>query len=130
MKALLALIGTAAVLTAPPAFAGSKPDGYRIITDTLGGYGHPKSEPGYRFTTENSATQNRLDRPAVSPGYQFVTENSASQNRLDRQPVFVTTGSGFRWADAGIGASAAVGAMLVVLGGGLVLLRRRGRLAI
>jgi len=130
MKALLALIGTAAVLTAAPAFAATKPAGYRFITDTLSGNGHLKSQPGYRFITENSATQNRLDRPAVTPGYRIVTENSASQNRLDRSPVVVTTGSGFQWGDAGIGASAALGAMLLVLGGALVRLRKRGRLAI
>ena len=37
--------------------------------------------------------------------------------------------AGFRWSDAGIGASAAVGAMLLLLGGTFITLRRRGRLA-
>jgi hypothetical protein len=43
-------------------------------------------------------------------------------------PVAGPTDSGFQWGDAGVGAAASTGALLVLLGSSLILLRRRGRL--
>jgi hypothetical protein len=45
---------------------------------------------------------------------------------IDRRPIVLESG-GFDWADAGIGAAGAAG--LVLVGGGAVLLARRGRRA-
>jgi hypothetical protein len=64
---------------------------------------------------------------ASSPA--FITENSASQNRFN-PPAAVAASSGFRWSDAGIGASAMFGVVLILLGGALVVLRKRDRIAI
>jgi hypothetical protein len=41
----------------------------------------------------------------------------------------VSTSPGFDWGDAGIGAGAALGAMLLASIAGLAVVRRRGRLA-
>ena len=100
------------------------------------------------FVTEHSVSQNRIDlrnayalpdawqhrflteNSAGASGYRFITENSASQNQLNAPPATVATPGGFKWTDAGIGASAMFGAMLVLLGGALVLLRRRDHIAI
>ena len=45
-------------------------------------------------------------------------------------PTPATTSTGFDWADAGIGAATAVGTVFVLLGGTLLVARRRGQLAI
>jgi hypothetical protein len=82
---------------------------------------------GSNFITENSASQNQLHQPQqASPG--FITENSATQNRI-QQPTIVTVAaaSGFDWGDAGIGAAGGVGVVLVLLGAGVVVMRKRER---
>ena len=83
---------------------------------------------GSNFITENSASQNRLHQPqsSPSPSPSFITENSATQNRI-QQPMVVTVAapSGFDWGDAGIGAAGGVGVVLVLLGGGVAVLRKR-----
>ena len=69
---------------------------------------------------------------ALSAGYVIVTEHSPSQNRIDRlneTPVVTGTTDGFQWGDAGIGASAALGLVLLISGTTLVVARRRGNLA-
>jgi hypothetical protein len=38
--------------------------------------------------------------------------------------------NGFDWTDAGIGAASGLGTALVLIGGSLVVLRKRGRLAV
>ena len=102
MKALLALTtALVAIATAAPAALA---DGF--ITDTLGGNGHPKQTQGYKFMTDT-----------LSPGGGTQVE-------------VVSAGSGFNWADAGVGAATTVGSLLVLIGGTLLALRHRGRLAI
>jgi hypothetical protein len=117
--------------------ANAAPKGYQIVTE------HSPSQnridrinaapAGYQIVTEHSPSQNRVDRINAAPaGYQIVTEHSPSQNRIDRlnaAPLATSSGSAFRWSDAGIGASAAFGVVLILSGTALVLLRRRGRLA-
>lgn len=107
MKALIATVAVlAGFMAAPIALAGSS------------------------FIAENSATQNRVGHSQPTSSPIFITENSASQNQLNAPPATVATPGGFKWTDAGIGASAMFGAMLVLLGGALVLLRRRDHIAI
>jgi hypothetical protein len=52
-----------------------------------------QAQSQFRFVTENSASQNRVDlRNAYGPPdpwqYRFVTENSASQNRVDLRNAY------------------------------------------
>jgi hypothetical protein len=94
----------------------------------------PAPSPSGQFVTEHSPSQNRVDRANATPvGYQIQTENSPSQNRVDRlnapSVYTVSASGGFPWGDAGVGASAGVGAVLLALGSTLVLLRKRARVA-
>jgi hypothetical protein len=107
-KALLVLAaGLAAVtIAAPAALAGGTPQGYTFITDTLApGGGHATQPQGYTFITDT-----------LAPG---------------GGPVRVVTPSpSFSWPDAGVGAGVSFGSMLALLGGTLLVARRRGRLAV
>jgi hypothetical protein len=78
--------------------------GYRFTTDTLGGNGQPKPTPGYRFITDT-----------LAPG-------------SGNPPAIALVSTGFDWGDAGVGAAATLGFVLLMLTGS-VMLRRRGRLA-
>jgi hypothetical protein len=69
------------------------------------------------------------DRPQAQPGYRFYTDNTSVLVGNTR-PLGAPSDTGFQWGDAGIGASAAIGAVLILLGASLVLLRKRGRLAV
>jgi hypothetical protein len=122
MKALFATAAVVASIAAAPTALGSN-----FITEnsaSQNGLHQQQSSPG--FITENSASQNRLHQQQSSPG--FITENSATQNRI-QQPTLVTVAapSGFDWGDAGIGAAGGVGTMLLLLGGGVVVARKRER---
>jgi hypothetical protein len=75
--------------------------GYPFITDNLGGNGHPTRAP--------------------RAGYTLITDTLAPGG--GQSVDLVATTAGFNWADAGIGAG--VGAPLALIGGTLVLLRRR-----
>jgi hypothetical protein len=44
--------------------------------------------------------------------------------------IVATGGGSFNWGDAGIGAAGAIGTTLILIGGSLVVLRRRSRLAV
>lgn len=91
----------ALVVAAPAALADS------FITDTLGGNGPSKhAAPGYRFITDT-----------LAPG-------------VGASLAVAPSSPGFSWADAGVGAGTAAGAVLVLLGGTLLVVRRRGTLAI
>ena len=131
MKALLALAVVATALAAASAaLASHTQPGYRFYTDNtsqLVGNSRPQAQPGYRFYTDNTS-QLVGNRPLAQPGYRFYTDNT-SQLVGNTRPLTAPSGASFRWSDAGIGASAAVGAILLLLGATLVLLRRRGRLA-
>ena len=88
--------------------AGYQPQGYAFITDTLGGNGRPKhaSVQGYRFITDT-----------LAPGGGATLASS------------VPASSGFNWGAAGIGAAGTL-ALLLMLAGSRIVLRRRGRLVI
>jgi len=127
MKTLLAAATVVlAVAAAPSALAGG------LITENSASQNRlhqPQSYPS--FSTENSAGQNQLGASKDVSGARFATENSASQNRIEQpSAITVSAPSGFSWADAGIGASTMFGAVLLVLGGVLVALRKRDRIAV
>jgi hypothetical protein len=66
----------------------------------------------------------RVDSPG---GSSFITDTLGGNGGAS--PVTAPTATGFDWADAGIGASTAVGAIFVLIGGTL-LVRRRAHVAI
>jgi hypothetical protein len=106
MKALFALVIVIAIVAAAPAYARvDTPKGYTFITDTLGGSGHPHAVHGYTFIT---------DTLGGNGGPSAVSVQSAPS---------------FDWGDAGIGASAAFGAIFVALGSTL-LVRRRSQITV
>jgi hypothetical protein len=106
VKALFALVIVLAAVVVVPAYAQAHTtEGYTFITDNLGGNGHPRAEQGYSFIT---------DTLGGNGGPSAVTVQSAT---------------GFDWGDAGIGASAAVGAICVALGSTL-LVRRRSQITV
>jgi hypothetical protein len=111
MKALIAIAAVVvAIATAGPAW------GDTFITDTLA--------PGGGYSSPYGAQQE-------SPG--FITDTLApGGGRPSPYTPVVTTSSpaGFSWADAGIGAGAATGALIALAGGTLLATRRRMRVAI
>jgi hypothetical protein len=112
MKSLLAV--SAAVFVcfgATPALASSHVQGYRFITDTLAPGGGRAAAHVVRARTQSY----RLITDTLAPG--------GGSSYPEEAP------SGFSWSAAGIGASAAAGAVLVLLGG-TMLVRRRSRLAL
>jgi hypothetical protein len=111
MKKLLVTAAVVAVvaLTQVALAAGSQPQGTGFITDTLGGNGHAKVTHGYRLITDTLAPGGGSGAPLAG---------------------VASDGQSFNWGDAGIGAAGAIGTALVLIGGSLVVLRKRGRLAI
>ena len=103
--------------------AASAPDALaRFITDTLGGNGGVVQAQGHRFTTDTLATGGGSSQPE---SYRFTTDTLAPGGGMQAAaPV-----AGFDWSDAGIGAAATLGLVLLMLTGSLLVLRRRGRLA-
>ena len=79
------------------------------------------------LVSENTAGQNLVSQPSVA----LVSENTHGQQPLSpaAEPVLVSTNDGFDWSDAGIGAGALFGTMLVGAAGVLTLRRHRGTLA-
>jgi hypothetical protein len=103
MKALaLVAVVVALAASASSALAGA------FITDTLapGGGNHGAPAQGYRFITDT-----------LAPG-----GGSASAGPAITSP--------FSWADAGIGAGMAAGALLALLGGALLVNRRHVGVAV
>jgi len=110
MKATFALLAIAAAFTvvAAPALARTDPTGTTFITDTLGGNGSALT--------------------AVAPqGYRFITDTLAPGGGT---PLTVASSVSFSWSDAGVGAATAAGIILALIGGVLLVTRRRGSLAI
>jgi hypothetical protein len=108
VKALLALVIVLAAVAAGPAYARvDNGTGYTLITDTLGGPRHPHHP--------------------VQQGYTLITDTLGGNGG----PAAVTVRSvpAFDWGDAGIGASAAVGAIFVAFGSTL-LVRRRSQVTV
>ncbi len=60
-----------------------------------------------------------------SAAFQGYTTSGPSVTQVTPQGV-----NGFDWTDAGIGAAGGLGTALVLIGGSLVVLRKRGRLAV
>jgi hypothetical protein len=129
----LALAG----LAVPTAQASSWPD-------------RPASQKGHRATapvtliTEHSAGQNDTGQQSMAESVPLLTEHSAGQNGTSQPStaaqkdaltsaaasVSAATPNGFKWRDAGIGASVAFAAMLLAIGVATLIMRRgRGRLA-
>jgi hypothetical protein len=131
--AFLGLIPHSALAVATPAAVGAgKPQGSSFITDTLGSLGHG-------MTSVVAGTPR-----ASAQDYRFVSDTLGSLGHgmtsvVAGNPVASLAGppvpaaqqpSGFHWADAGVGAGTAVGGLLVLLGGSLLVARRHSRLAI
>jgi hypothetical protein len=131
MKALLALAtaATAIALAVPAALAAPQQPGYSFITDTLGGDGH--ASQGYSFITDTLAPGGGAAPQRGAPqGYSFITDTLAPGGGPAQRVVTVSVSSGFSWVDAAVGAGAAGGALLALLGASLLVLRRQGRPAI
>ena len=112
MKKLLVIatiVAVVALTQAALAAASHGPLGNRFITDTLGGNGHASLTHGYRLITDTLA-------PGGGSGAPLAGVASSGQT--------------FNWGDAGIGAAGAIGTALVLIGGSLVVLRKRDLLAI
>jgi hypothetical protein len=103
--------------------------GYRFTTDTLGGNWHARHEAsqGITFITD---TLGGNGHPKTTPvqGYRFITDTLAPGG--GRSVDLIASSTGFSWTDAGVGAGAGVGALLLLTGTTLLVLRRRGQLAI
>ena len=133
MKALLALVTALAAITcaAPIASMAATPQGYRFITDTLApGNGSASAVPqqGYRFITDTLAPGGGSASAVPKQGYRFITDTLAQGG--GSTIAIAAPSTGFSWADAGIGAGAGIGALLLLTGGTVVVLQRRGRLAV
>jgi hypothetical protein len=97
--------------------------GLVFTTDTLGGNGHSTPAPVVRFTTD---TLGGNGQPTRAPVVRFVTDTLAPGGGT----MVVASGEGFDWSDAGIGAGAAIVAVLLASVAGGAVLHRRGRLAL
>ena len=75
-----------------------------IITDTLGGNGHPQQAPSY--------------------SYRFVTDTLGGNGGAPL-PVAAVPSDGFNWGDAGIGLGGAVGLFLLMTGAAVLAQRHR-----
>jgi len=124
MKNLLAAATIVAILALAPAALATPygPQGYRSITDTPGG--NARTAQADTSTTAPNAYQNTGSASAALQGY---TTSGPARTHV---AIVATGGSGFNWGDAGIGAVGAIGMTLVLIGGSLVVLRRRSRPAV
>lgn len=114
--------------------------GTRFITDTLGGNGSPQATPDLfeRSVAIHEWHEARAQARAVlaqqARSTTLITDTlggnggtSLAARRYDPQAY---VNSSFSWTDAGVGAATAAGSMLVLVGSGLLLLRRRSGLAV
>ena len=123
MKALLTLAAVLAalVVATPLALGADKRQSTTFITDTLGGNGGPRvalnpTAPNIRQTDPRAA--------GPSPSYRFITDTLAPGGGA---VVSARVVGGFDWGDAGIGAAAAAGLMLVLLGSARIMQQHRRR---
>lgn len=151
-KASLIAAAVAGVALCAPALASGQQPGYRLITDTLGGNG--RIDVAAATSPDVRETDPRARGPVEQPnGYRFITDtlggngNSASRchswpcgfgaataavarERATRATAVsgnvAKTSGGFDWADAGIGASAAL-ALVAFLAASLALTRQLRR---
>jgi hypothetical protein len=94
--------------------------GTTFITDTLGGNGHAPQVGG----DNPRAYVNGGASPAVVRAVQDLGNGRTAAPSV----IGGSSGSGFSWTDAGVGAATVAGSMLVLVGSGLLLLRRRSGL--
>ncbi len=109
-------IGIAAAIVAvavPSALAGS------FITDTLGGNGSPKATPD-AFERAVAIHDTAPAQPYVNGGMSpaVATSNDPVHVSVPTVSVASTSGTGFNWGDAGIGAGIVAGLALLLLVGG------------
>jgi hypothetical protein len=105
---------------------------YRFVTDTLGSLGHGmtsvaagKPRPStrdYRFVTDTLGSLGH-GMTSVVAGKPVASLTSPPVPAAQHSPRF-------SWVDAAVGAGTAVGGLLVLLGGSLLVARRHSRLAI
>jgi hypothetical protein len=130
MKALFTVLAVLAAIAiaAPMSLAAGKPQGQTFITDTLSGNNPARTahEHGYNLITDTLAVSNPA-RTAHEHGYSFVTDTLAGNGGPQVTTVF--RNAGFSWKDAGIGAAAVAGSILLLLGSARVVVRRRTGLA-
>jgi hypothetical protein len=107
-RTLTAVLAAVAVIAPISLAAGSQARGHGFITDTLGGNGHAPR--------------------AHAQGYAFTTDTLGGRGGVPMTTVI--RDSGFSWADAGVGAAAVAGSMLILVGSARVVLRRRSGLPI
>jgi hypothetical protein len=126
VAALMATVA-AASFAVPAAAGGSLPQretGSRLITDTLAPGGASKGAGiGYRFITDTLAPGDSTN--VANVGYRLMTDTLAPGGGAST----VVVSTGFDWGDAGIGAVATLGFVLLMAAGGQVALRRRSHFA-
>jgi opacity protein-like surface antigen len=117
----LALVVAGVATAAAAASPTTNRSGWTVIS-------YPAGTHGYRFTTDTLGGNGHPTRTTPAQGYRFITDTLAPGGRSE--VGLITVGGGFSWADAGVGAGAGVGALVLLTGTTLLVLRRRGRLAI
>ena len=120
--ALAAVIATA-LIAASVAFGAGNQRGYVFITDTLGGNGSAKALPA--AFKRYAASHGRPASPVQ--GYSFITDTLGGNGGIGSPARAGSTN--FSWGAAGVGAAGSAGALLALLGGALLVVRRRTRLA-
>jgi hypothetical protein len=142
MKALLTLAAVLAplVVATPLALGASTPQRTTFITDPVGqGSPHAASNPTAQNTRQtgprapSSSPSSAFTTDTLAPGgtapvqsYRFITDTLATGGG---PVVAAPVAGGFDWADAGIGAAATAGLMLLLLGSARVMQQHRRRLA-
>jgi hypothetical protein len=136
-------VAAAALLSAPAALAGGTSQ--FGPPDPFGGYARSHTQtrqpdPWLRYAV---ALTSRA-RSAEHAGPSFTTDTLGGNGQAPQAPVvhFVSdtlapgggtmvlaSGEGFDWSDAGVGAGAAIGAVLLASVAGVAVMRLRGRLA-
>jgi hypothetical protein len=101
-----AVAAVVVVVAVPSALAGS------FITDTLGGNGYPKATPD-AFERAVAIHNTTPAQPYVNGG--MTAAVATSNDTVPSVSVGSTSGTGFNWGDAGIGAGIAVGLALLLL---------------
>ena len=139
---LLVTALVAAAIAAPAANAGTQDSGGHSsggpgygLTPATGG-GHSSGGPGYgiepaagEFSAGGPAfgIVKRVDRTPAAAGRPLPLE-SLEQVRAADHPLAISAKGGFDWGDAGIGAGAAMGALLMAAAAA-ALIRNRHKLA-
>jgi hypothetical protein len=126
MKTLFALASVLAttLAVASVAFGSGRPQGYTIITDTLGGNGSAKTMPD----ALERYVANHARLATATQGFRFITDTLGGRGGIavSARP----SEARFSWSAAGVGAAGAAGALFALLGTALLVVRRRTRVAV